>query len=170
MRIILSILLLFSVSYSRADESSVRNLRNMMADAYHDKAAARKFYETTSNYTNQSPPLLYGFRAVSELMMCNHVSGPLTKLRYFNRGKDMLEEAIKKDTTQPELRFMRFCTQVNTPALLNYSQYIGSDKRFLIAYLSNKPVRDKELYENVRKFLQESGTCTPAELKFLKSL
>jgi hypothetical protein len=167
------ILTVLSTKAIAANEELLR-YRMMMRNAYKYKSAAVDFINATRTINFNSPPILIGFKAISELMMCNHVSNPLNKLSYFNKGKSLLEKAIEKEPLNAELRFMRFCTQVNTPTILGYSNNILIDKTFLIEYLiAQKRLSQKEdeaLFQNVRSFLCASKICSEQDKNSIKNL
>ena len=145
-----------------------------MGEAYNKESSAISFYNNTRNFGSSSPALMLGFKAIAELMMCKHVQNPLTKLSYFKKGKNHLEEAISLDDKNPELRFMRFCTQVNTPSMLGYNEAIKIDKQFLIQYLTVQHAAfkkdDEALYINIKAFLLNCKFCSDAEKKIVKNL
>lgn len=166
-------ILLASNSFALSPE--LANYRKLMGMAYSSESQALQFYKLTRNINDKSPSLWLGFKAISELMMCKHLSNPLSKLSYFNRGKKLLEKAIEQEPNNAELRFMRFCTQVNTPAMLGYNAAISKDKTFLIDYLNKvkaNPVAnaDEALYTNVKAFLLDCKYCNTEEKNILKRL
>lgn len=157
-----------------ASGTELSTLRSLMAEAYLNESAAQNFYNSTRNINTNSRPIMLGFKAIAELMMCKHLSNPLTKLGYFNKGRKHLEQAITLESNNPELRFMRFCTQVNAPDLLGYNASVKTDKVFLIEYLKmEKKLAEKldpSLYANVKKFLLNSSHCSIEEKNLIKQL
>lgn len=156
-----------------AVEPEVLACRKFMGAAFENEKSANSFYNHTRNISESSPALMLGFKAVSEFMMCNHVSGPFKKLSHFNKGKDLLEQAIKKESGNVELRFMRFCTQSNAPAILQYNAKLKEDMKILLQYLTDKnrnETKDVSLFANIRKILLESKYCTEAEKLMIRNL
>lgn len=70
-------------------------------------------------------------KAVSCFYMAKHSGWFLSKLSYFNEGKEALEEAIKKYPDNFILRYIRFATQRRAPGIANYDQNIEEDRAFL---------------------------------------
>ena len=64
-------------------------------------------------------------------MLAKHDSNPVKKWRYFYKGKDMLENAINKYPNNLELRFLRYCVQLNVPDFLAYKSHLESDKEII---------------------------------------
>lgn len=147
--------------------------RKMMQFAFRNIDSAHALYKSTRGIKESSPALLLGFKAMAELMMCNHVANPLTKLSYFNKGKKLLECAIAKEDNNAELRFMRFCTQSNTPGILDYKSDLKKDKSFLIRYLKEEKSvlpHEDEFRMNVKSYLLKSSFCSASEQILIKTL
>lgn len=172
MRCLLCLMLCFNITVQAQDVD--RNLlRTMMDKAYANAAAAQNFYQQTRVITEQSAPILLGYKAISEMLMCPHLLNPMSKLNYFNRGKKYLALAIAKEQYNPELRFMRFCTQLSTPALLGYKADIANDKAFLLQYLlaqSKQVTKDTTLNAQIKSYLLTCALCTEQEKALLKRI
>jgi len=68
-----------------------------------------------------------GYRGVALAMYADIADGVSAKLDYFNRGKDLLEAAIKEQPDNAELRFLRLTVQAEAPFMLGYSGAIEQD-------------------------------------------
>jgi hypothetical protein len=147
-------------------------LRQQLDQAANSKVKAQQFNERFKQVTEGGQPILVGFKALSELILCKHVFSPISKLAHFRKGRNLLEKAIAASPNNPELSFLRFTTQSNVPSLLNYSGNIMQDKSVLINYLrsTTSKAADPDLYQRVKSYLQESKFCTAGEVKLIKSL
>src|SRR5690606_30711737 len=96
-------------------------------------------------------PLLYGNKGVATMMMASHVANPFRKLSHFNEGKKMLEEAIRNEPDNLELRFLRLSVQSETPAFLKYKQHIQSERSLNSEALPN--TNEGELIQIISSFL-----------------
>lgn len=146
--------------------------RKQLDHSLEDKAAAKQFYEQMKNIKDTDEPVLTGFRAMSEFMLCKHLISPISKLSHFNRGRDLLEAAIKRNQKDPELLFFRLSTQSNVPSILGYSSNINEDKRSLIGYLKtgSHPGQDKVLYKRIKDYLLINQHCSAEEKAMIKTL
>ncbi len=170
MKILLLIFTLMIQNLTQTPDKEILSLRKLFEESAVNSSSATNFYQQTRKINEQSPSTLIGFKAMSELMMCNHVFSPLSKLSYFNTGKKLLETAIQKDPRNIELRFFRFSTQSNVPALLNYSSNINEDKLILMNYLKiNNTIADKDLYQRVKSYLLKSSYCSSTEKQQLST-
>ncbi len=58
---------------------------------------------------------------------------PESKLNAFKSGHKLLEDAITKSPSNPELRFLRLVIQEHAPEFLKYNINIQEDKKLVIA-------------------------------------
>lgn len=170
MRSFVCILFISLFISSHANENE--HYRDMIDAAAGNAGSAYAFHKTMKS-TSLTSPLMNGYRAMSELMLCNYVLSPVSKLAHFNKGKNMLEEAIKSAPDNAELRFYRYCTQLNAPRILNYSQNLLEDRLILLRFLeaeSKNKKKDLDLYTRIKTFLFTSEFTPAAEKEQLKKL
>ena len=60
---------------------------------------------------------------------------PTTKFRYFNQGKELLENFIQAYPNNLEARYVRVLVQRNIPSILGYKDKIESDITFINSYI-----------------------------------
>ena len=166
MKKMLLITCLFYSTYSFASVPPVNIVRALYQKAVTDEKACKELAGLIAPSGAQNKPILMGYKASGTMMMAAHVFNPFTKLSYFRRGKQMLEKAISLDSTNVELRFLRFNVQTNTPSFLGYDDCIASDKWFIIGSLS--ALADVELKELLITTLNRSKYLTAAEKQQLK--
>jgi hypothetical protein len=157
--------LLLCVLSCWAKDSDVLELRKLYYQSYKDKKAADKLYKETRAYDAKQPKML-GYKAVASMMMCNYITNPYTKVKYFYAGKGDLEKAIKVSPADVELRYLRYAVQENVPSVLNYSGSMNEDRRIIVAYLNDADNREKDpdLHARIMKYMLNSKTV-PAETK-----
>ena len=78
------------------------------------------------------------------------MNNPIEKLIYFNKGKELLEDAINQDPKSVELKFLRYSIQQNLPKFLLYHDNIEKDLNFVNRKI--KSIKDKK----VQKFISTS--------------
>lgn len=169
MRLVLLLLLCFS-DLSSPDLPAYRRLLDA---SFADEKAANQFYEQFASVKESDAAVMVGFRAMSEFMICKHLINPFSRLNHFNRGKKLLESAIRKDHHSPELLFFRLTTQSNVPSLLKYNKNIQTDIQNLILYLKADPEKahtDKDLHRRIRSYLLVNDYCSAADKTLIRSL
>ena len=101
-------------------------------------------YETTKK------PIYEAFWAVGNFFMAKHAVNPISKYSYFNRGKKLLEDAVKKEPNSIEIRMMRYISQEKTPKFLGYNENMKSDKEFILKNYKNSD--DENLVSFIKKY------------------
>jgi len=146
--------------------------RKLLDTSLENKKAANQFYKQFSKVQAHDEPLLVGFKAMSEFMMSKHLINPMSKYSHFNKGRDLLENAIKRDGNSAELLFFRLTLQSTVPSFLGYHDHINDDKQNLIFYLkaAKKQDADKVLYERIKTYLLINKYCSTEEKILIKSL
>jgi len=102
-------------------------------------------------------PLLLAYRGVGKALMAEYSFFPWNKLEHVNKGIELLDKAVEMDSSNLEIRFLRFTVLSNIPFFLGYSSEADSDAIFLYELLKSGTYNeDKELIKNVVRFLLES--------------
>jgi hypothetical protein len=166
----LMLILLFGLYTSLPDLNAYRKLLDLSLT---DQKKANQFYDQLKEVKEDDAPVMVGYRAMSEFMICKHLLNPLSRISHFNRGKRLLESAIKRDHSSAELLYLRLSTQSNIPAVLRYNTNINSDKGVLISYLKNNMNRagtDKDLHQRIKNYLLINPHCSAKEKDMIRTL
>lgn len=166
MKLFLVLIFYCTVGYSAISEPKVTALRQLFYKSESDKSSWLKMQEMLKSVDSKSSAVLICYKGVSEMMGAKYTVSPITKLRRFKKGRTLIENAIKKDTEDPEVRFLRFSIQTNLPAFLGYDDEIEEDKSKLIYSVGN--IKDKQLKNNIISYLSSSKHLTEPEKKRLK--
>jgi hypothetical protein len=159
-------LLLFAIeSYSAEPEIEV--VQTLFEASPTSKAAADRLSTMLSTIDQNSAPLLICYKGAAEMMQAKYKFNPINKFHKFKTGKKLIEEAVKKEADNIEIRFLRFAIQTNLPGFLNYNDHIQNDKKFLLNNLQK--TKDKRLKQNILNYLLASKHCSAAEKKGLKT-
>lgn len=165
MRGILFGILIFISGAVKADPPSISKVRALYAQSEKKEEACKELMNILAPYDENNNPVFMGYKASATMMMARFASNPFSKLSYFNKGKKMLEKAVKAAPNNIEIRSLRFLVQSNVPSFLGYTADIENDKAFIIsnAYL----VKDEELKKNIIYFMTKWGKLTAAQTKIL---
>lgn len=146
---------------SPIDQKTMIEIRNLYEQAAQNKTANQKL---SAMLTNIAPNdvLLMGYKGASIMMEAKHVVNPFTKMSKFKKGKNLIEDAIKNDANNTELRYVRLTIQTNLPAFLGYDEAIKNDKTFLIEHLPS--LKDTDLKNRIVKYLSNKKICNEDEL------
>ncbi|MGZ3820148.1 MAG: hypothetical protein ACXVB6_06130 [Mucilaginibacter sp.] len=101
-------------------------------DAYFRSASSKTnsltFEQMLDSVKENALPLLVCYKGAAEMLKAKNTANPINKISCFNRGKSLIENAIARDSTNIECRFIRYSIQQNIPGFLNYKMNIVSDK------------------------------------------
>jgi hypothetical protein len=124
---------LMMVSLMFSGESGVEK---KIRQDFHDGEFTEKRLEVIiDNNGYENTALTKAYKGLCETMMAEYVYLPTTKLKYFNKGKKKIDESIRQQPDNPELRYIRLMVQMNAPSMLGYYREIQKDLDF---FLSNK--------------------------------
>ena len=98
-----------------AGDKDLLKVRDLYYRASANKEDAEIFHEYLIAKPEITTDLLSGYKGISYMIKANYSWNPYNKLSFFNKGKDLLDNAIGKDPSNVELRFLRYCVQANAP-------------------------------------------------------
>jgi hypothetical protein len=165
-----SMLLVFSLLFNHPvqADSSLTEMRRLYQSAAVSEDSLKKLAMLLAPANNNSATMVYlGYKGAATIMQAKYQVNPFSKLESLKKGKEILQTAIIKDTTQLETRYLRFTIQTNLPSFLNYSADINNDKLFLLS--NYRSIQDEELKKMVFQYLSTSKFCTEEELKKIKN-
>ena len=111
--------------------------------------------------------LLLAYRAACESMMAQFSWNLYTKLAQVNKSFDLFAEAIKKDSQNAEIRFLRFSVQHNVPDFLRKNREFEEDKDVLVENF-DKANFDTEFRTFLIGYLKDSKRFEKSELEVLR--
>lgn len=126
--LLMSVLYLFVISEMRADilDDVRKNYDKMASNEELCKSAIANLKGTKNNSSTH-----LGYLGGLQTIWANHVFSMMSKLNTFKEGKKNIEEAIKKEPDNVELRFIRLSVQKNAPSFLGYKSNITEDIQFI---------------------------------------
>ncbi len=132
---------------------SLEEFRGYLKTGESSAEVSKTFLEKSkSAFETTKKPIYEAFYAVSNFFMAKHSVNPINKLSYFNKGKKLLDDAVKSEPNNLEIRLMRLISQEKTPKILGYKSSIASDKDFILKNYKNSP--DKDLINFIKKYLK----------------
>ena len=117
------------------------------------ETACRELYAKAVVLAKVNDRLMQGYSGAAAMMMAKFVVNPVNKFVWFRKGRKLLDEAIRLDKDETELRYLRFCIQTHCPGYLGYHGEVGTDRVYLLHFLRSDG--DPELQEMVGVALKE---------------
>ncbi|RZM29121.1 MAG: hypothetical protein EOO88_06170 [Pedobacter sp.] len=166
MRLILLFILIVAANTAIANPD-ITELRELYSKAAMSKKSWRQLSKLLSPVDTKSSAVLVCYKGVADMMEAKYLISPWSKLSSFRSGKRLIEEAVRRDSKNPEIRFLRYSVQTNLPSFLDYNDDIAADRLFLISNAGQ--IKDKVLKNNIIQYLIEMKACTEEEIKRLKN-
>ena len=144
--------LVFLLICSFANAQSLVELRGYLQKGENSEEVRKTLISKSKTaFETTKKPIYLAFGAVGNFFMAKHAGNPISKYSYFNKGKKMLEEAVKKDPNNVEIRLMRLISQEKTPSFLGYDKNIETDRNFILKNYKNSD--DDNLVIFIKKYL-----------------
>ncbi len=163
----LSLILILLLHFTNIKEDSeLIKIRNLYENAAIKEEAQVKLNLLLLNIKPESY-LLSGYKGANIMIGASYVFNPISKLNKFNKGRKLVEDAIKNEPNNLELRYLRFTLQTNLPRFLGYTNQINRDKIFMINQLG--VLKDLDLRFRIVTYLLASSWCNESDLKKLEA-
>lgn len=151
----LHILFSFFLFAVQLEKPSVKVSNQQIREAYFAAANDTKLCEALHEIIKpieEESEVKRAYIGILETIIASGKTNPFTKLKWFNMGKANIEKAIKKDSVNPELRFIRLSVQVKAPSFLFYNTKIKEDKQMVFSNI--KYFQSIGIKKNVTTFLK----------------
>lgn len=158
MKLILSFITAFVFFF----QSDLETLRNSYAKANESNTNTQNFIDTAEKQSG-SDPVTVGYKAAAKIMEAKIVKNNRKAL--VKTGATSLENVIKNNPNNAELRLIRLSVQENIPKIVGYRGSTKDDKAFL---LNNYSKQNTALKGYIKRFAMQSKTITEAERATLK--
>jgi hypothetical protein len=150
-------------------ESQARALYFSMGSNH---SASLKLFNLMNVEKQKLTPVLLAYKGASSAAAAGQVDGIYAKFSYFKKGKADIDQAVKLDPDDAEIRFLRLATQTNAPGFLLYKGDIKQDKEIVLAglagLLGNED--DHTMALQIAKFLLDCDNLSQKEKQIVKQL
>lgn len=123
-----------------ASAQKTESVQELYITAYKSKENAFNFYQLTEENQSKSPINLAYFGAAKMI----YAKYSKNKIELLKDGKTIIENAIKSNPNDVELRFIRLSIQENLPKIVSYRKNIDEDKKYIIENIDNQNDRLKK--------------------------
>lgn len=168
--ILTSFLTFATLVSTEANPYSLPQLRRQYQQAAASKEGGEKFYQLMAAYTQQDAVVL-AYKAAAEAIRARDAS-MFNKLTYVQNASELFEQAVRLDSDNAEIRFLRLSVESNLPGFLGLSPHVEEDRQFLVSTLLRHPKSglDAESFGLVRTFLVDRGHVSDADAQKLQQL
>jgi hypothetical protein len=136
-------------------------IRQKYVSASTSEQAAEQLYNMLDKVDdNSKETTVVAYKAAALTLKAKYAGNLLKKKNYFTKGATLLEDVIKRDSDNYEVRLIRLNIQENAPKITGYHKNKAEDKAFLIKYYDKQPA---DLKEYTRNFVKMSESFTKEE-------
>ena len=125
------------------NESFLASIRYELFYDKFDLEKTMQFYEKLST-SDIDLPIITAYEASAKALLANYSWNPVSKIGYLKEAMLLLEDAVKEDGTNIEIRFLRFYIENSIPRFLGLSKNLEEDK---LVILDNLHTFDKTAIE-----------------------
>lgn len=136
-------------------------IRKQYISAATSEQAAEQLYTMLDQVDdNSKETTMVAYKAAAITFKAKYSGNLLKKKNYFTKGATLLEDVIKRDGDNYEVRLIRLNIQENAPKITGYHKNRAEDKAFLIKHYDKQPT---DLKEFTRNFVKMSESFTKEE-------
>ena len=111
----------------------------------------------------QAKPIYKAYLGAAYCAEAKYRWNPYAKLERVKTGMGLLNQAVTLESSNIEIRFLRFCIEEHLPGALPYKEHIATDKLFILANLK----KEHSYYANMKAYLLKSESLSESERKQL---
>jgi hypothetical protein len=137
-------------------------VREQYFSASKSKEDAEKFYVLMSKYNKENKVFL-AYKGAATALKSKFTTDKKLKRSLFVDGVAMVENAVKSESNNAEIRLIRLSIQENTPKILKYKSNIDEDKMLILNVFDKQNAALKEyikLYVKQSKIFSEKEKQT----------
>jgi hypothetical protein len=149
---------IFLSMFSLQASLSLQQVREAYFKAASNRDESVRLSHLLDTVSENSNPVMLCYKGAAEMLKARFAVNPFTKMAFFNKGRDLIERSIWRDTSIVESRFVRFTIQRNLPFFLGYHQHIAKDSTMIACRL--QMLTDTDLRNRIDHYfkLLKAGT------------
>ena len=172
MKLLIQLLVLLQVnlSYSQID---IHSLKKQFFNSLNSSENTDKLYNILLKENTDKKPILKAYLGGVLALKAKHNSNPYYKLLYLKQGMKLMDDAIKIDENNVEIRFLRFSIGIKTPTMLGFSTHVVEDKNVIVKGLKNHKTIEQLGKSHVLFMVEDilrNGKCDNQEKIFLNKI
>lgn len=156
-----TILLLLSSFLWMITATDLETVREQYPAAHSSSRNADRFAKLVAGGKGNT---MDGYKAAARIIQAKYAKGE-GRAKLIKEGAGALEQIIKKNPDNAELRLIRLSIQESLPKIINYRSSIEKDKAYLLRSYS---AQNSSLKSYIRKFAANSKSFTAADRERLK--
>jgi hypothetical protein len=158
MKYLLILFLLVSVA---GTAQNLNEIRAQYPEAVKSNEATSKFDLELAIINSNNTPTLRAYKGAVLTLKSKFSKKKSDKKEFFKEGVSLIEDAVKAESSNIEIRYIRLSVQENSPKFLGYHKNIEEDKGFILKNFAT--VSSKELKGIIKDFVLMSENFSESE-------
>ncbi|MDC3104810.1 hypothetical protein OA521_00535 [bacterium] len=129
------IILFFMIYSNNIVSQNISEIRALYFNTTDNISKCNSLKTLLNSFENKNN-IINAYIGANTLLYSKYFNNSFKKYSYFKEGKKMIEEAVKLDPDNLEIKFLRFINQTNAPWFLNYKSNIKDDYKFISSNLN----------------------------------
>lgn len=142
-------LIVFFVSFL-AQGQDLKNIRLHYPKAVESTEITAKLDDELATVNSSSRPVLVAYKGAVLTLKAKFAKKKSDKKDFFKEGVSLIESAVKSESSNIEIRYIRLSVQENSPKFLGYDKNIKEDKQFILRNFAT--ISSKDLKEIIKDF------------------
>lgn len=147
---------------------TVAEVRALYPRCNKEKEVCEQLFAKLSEAHIENNSLLNAYYGAVAANLANHAKEPGQKIKLFNLGRRLLENAVLSDSLSIEIRFLRFTIQANCPESLHYNKSMPADKLFIMNFLETGS--HSSLRKNITSYILASKNFSKEERERIRMI
>ncbi len=143
---------LFFILYT-LPQNNIDSIRKLYTEASNDEKKTLELYQITEKKSKGKGIIYKGYYGAALTLKAKYAKKRKDKISFFKEGAQLIENAIKKDSTNIELRFIRLSIQEHAPKITRYKKNIEEDRNFITTNL--KKITSHKLKKYIKEYLSK---------------
>lgn len=167
-KLLIILSMLFMNAVSQSEELDLTEIREGYFHSSFGKDKIAGFNEQLLKIEKRTA-IVVAYDAATKAILTRTTWNWFKKLEYLDESRMLFEQAVKMDSTDVEIRFLRFTVEDRIPFYLGYSDHMEFDKSVILKNIDNYDVENinPEILQFLQMRLKESGEFSEEELKML---
>ncbi|CAM3574198.1 hypothetical protein FSS13T_06040 [Flavobacterium saliperosum S13] len=151
------------VSFLFLAAQELPDVRERYHSASKTKQNAEQFYQLVAKYNGDNKTVL-AYKGAGISLKSKFEPDRKLKRDFFIEGVKLVENAVKKEPNNVEIRLIRLSIQENTPKLLKYKANIDEDKKVIVTAYEKQ---SGDLKEIIQRYVKQSKVFTDKEKQLI---
>ena len=148
--------------------NDLNHVRTMFPKAADDESVTKELLQFIQD-KKLNTAIAWAYKASLEAIMAKHESNVFAKLGHVKKSSKSFSKAVEVSPNEPEIRILRYITEVHIPPYLGYSTNLNADKKVVLDYIKNNQTQNPEHHLRfLLKAMIEPGKLSKDEIVLIQ--